>query len=235
VSLILEALRKSESERQGARLPGLMTPAPVTRPRGTRWLPWLLLPLTLALGLGAGWLYRERAVPSPLITDSAPAAPGAETPPPAPVSLAPPPPAGDSRPAALPAPPAVAPDPRIAETVAAPDATPAAAASDSAPIALPPATPDPVAPGQPAAEPTAAVADHVLLDLMPPSQRAGLPDLKLSVHVFSEEASRRFAVIDGRRVQEGDSLRGDLHVREIRREGVLLDVAGQPWLLPRPR
>ena len=69
---------------------------------------------------------------------------------------------------------------------------------------------------------------------MPPPQRAQLPPLKLSVHVFAEDAERRFAIVDGQRVQEGDALTGAIRVRQIQADGVLLEIAGSSWLLPRP-
>lgn len=256
MSLILEALRKSESERQLGQLPGLMSPViPVRRRRPYR--RWLLLALVLALGLGGGWWLALRvAAPSaptvPLgpaeqagraaakvtatsATASAPgsnpdgaAMPAAPTPvdpptaSPRPVS-----PPGAAPSATLPAPEAVA-NPAPPPTASASIAPPAPA--DSPTVATPvAAAPDAVAP------PATTIADSVPLSQMPAAQRASLPALKLSVHVFAEEPARRFAIIDGRRHVEGDDLGGGVRLREIQRHGVLLDVGGQPWLLERPR
>lgn len=69
---------------------------------------------------------------------------------------------------------------------------------------------------------------------MPAADRARLPALKLSVHLYAEQSDRRFAIIDGRRVTDSDSLANDLTVKAIVPEGVLLVFEGRTWLLPRP-
>ena len=64
MSLILEALKKSEAERQLGRAPGLMSPTlHVTRRRGpSPW--WGVLGLALAIAAGAGWwVMRDSGAP----------------------------------------------------------------------------------------------------------------------------------------------------------------------------
>jgi general secretion pathway protein B len=63
--------------------------------------------------------------------------------------------------------------------------------------------------------------------------RAALPPLQLSMHVWNPDATRRFAIIDGQRLGEGGKLAGVV-VAEIRRDGVVLDIDGRQYLLPRP-
>jgi general secretion pathway protein B len=53
------------------------------------------------------------------------------------------------------------------------------------------------------------------------------------MHVYSTEASKRFAIIDGQRVNEGSVL-GSALIEQIRQDGVVLSVQGQSYLLPRP-
>lgn len=61
MSLILEALKKSEQQRRLGELPTLATPAPLARRRRSA-LPWLAL--AIALALVAGWWFgREPAAP----------------------------------------------------------------------------------------------------------------------------------------------------------------------------
>lgn len=253
MSLILEALRKSEAERQVGRLPGLMTPtAPLRRRRSKAPQMLITAALLIALVAGAWWLGRQgQPVPMPAQVTAPTAAPAPATnadQAPAPAAAGPqrsadaggaaaakqaaeparPAPA-QHRPATdLPLPgtvasaPATAPAPAVAPATAAPG--PAAAVdADHAMARVEPAT-TPQAPAVP--EPF-----FPTLEQMPAAQRSGLPTLKLSVHVYADDPAARFAIVDGRRVQEAAELAPGLRVREIRRDGVLLDVAGQPWLL----
>jgi general secretion pathway protein B len=93
---------------------------------------------------------------------------------------------------------------------------PAPAPSDVAPVAAPPAED---------ALPTLAI--------LSPGERAALPALKLSMHVWNETPAKRFAIVDGQRIVEGAQLGGAV-VTQIRRDGVELDVNGRRVLLPRP-
>lgn len=235
MSLILEALRKSESERQMGQPPGLMSQAAQSASRGERraaplWA--LLVVLVLAVGLGAWWLGKQngngsaaptaseaRSEPSPVVAEpTPPSAPVAAEPPPAAATAAPP---GqmvvvDSRPAV--APPA-------AEPTSQPELKPESTPPDlikPEPATATPSTPEAAAPVLPPD-----------ISLMPSAQRSALPPLKLSVHVFHQQPERRFAVIDGRRVLQGEALNNQISVQSIEREGVWLQIDGQSWWLPR--
>lgn len=96
MSLIYDALRKSEQQRRAGEVPTLATDpgwgvrrTPPPR-RGRRWLPWLLVPALAGLGF-AGWYASRHLHPAPTevagVTDApaAAAAPGA--PAPAPVTV----------------------------------------------------------------------------------------------------------------------------------------------------
>lgn len=266
MSLILEALRKSEAQRRLGQAPDLHAPVATTAPRG-RLPRWLVPALALMLvGAVAWWLGRmavpdpsngtatEAVVePTPLPLPAATTDPGppatraelpAERPPPAPGAE---PATEPARPAA-PAPPASrpevatrpAPDPRPAPTPqAAPPAAPAAPAQRTDVVATEavapaaPATPSgTVEPSPPPVEETDAGLMR-LADL-PAATRASLPPLRISMHVYSEEPARRFAIIDGRRVGEGGLLEGQGVVESVRRDGIVVDFDGRRVLLPRP-
>ena len=94
---------------------------------------------------------------------------------------------------------------------------------------LPPAIamPAPPAPPLPPAEMLPSLAT------LSAGERAALPPLKLSVHVWNSDPSQRFAIVDGQRIIEGAAL-GNAVVAEIRRDGIVLDVNGRRVLLPRP-
>ena len=68
---------------------------------------------------------------------------------------------------------------------------------------------------------------------LPLATRQGLPALKVTMHVYSDDQARRFAIIDGKRVAEGGILGNELNVVEIRRDAILIDSRGTRFLLPR--
>ena len=81
MSLILEALKKSEAERRLGQVPGLMTPVQRAAPRRDSRMPLLIvLLLAIALAVLAGWWWMQReAAPSAARDDAR----RAEAPPPA--------------------------------------------------------------------------------------------------------------------------------------------------------
>jgi general secretion pathway protein B len=241
MSLILEALRKSEAERQRGRAPGLFVEQ-ARAPARSRSVPawaWGLAALLVLVLVAWGWREWERAglaseVATPL---PAPAAVGAVPAPQlaeaalqstdvAPMSAAPI--------AVAPAPPQPAPPPPA--TASAPAAPAPFASSPPAPAApLPPAVARSEAIGAPPPAPVAEAPDVVpSLSSLGANERARLPPLKLSMHVFAESPAQRFVILDGQRLGEGASPASGLVVQEIRRDGLVLAVDGQRFLLPRP-
>lgn len=221
MSLILDALRKSEAERKRGQAPGLFSPMPMPPSRRRRTPVWPMVVGAIGLILLAAIAIRYW--PGDATREESSAAPAVE-PPAMPVQVAAP-----STKASAPAPapaqvaPAVPPPSTSAPVAAQPSPAPVVAAPLPAPTlpAPAPATPEPANDTLPG------------LALLPPDQRANLPPLKLSMHVWSEQPARRIAIIDGQRVSEGSSLSGAI-VAEIRRDGVALDINGQRYLLPRP-
>lgn len=221
MSLILDALRKSEAERKRGQAPGLFSPMPLPPSRRRRAPVWPMVAGAIGLILLAAITIRYW--PGDATREESSAAPAVEPPPmPAPVAA---PSTKASAPAPAPAQvaPAVPPPSTSAPLAAQPSPAPVVAAPLPVPTlpAPAPATPEP------ANDPLPGLA------LLPPDQRANLPPLKLSMHVWSEQPARRIAIIDGQRVSEGSSLSGAI-VAEIRRDGVALDINGQRYLLPRP-
>jgi len=60
-----------------------------------------------------------------------------------------------------------------------------------------------------------------------------LPALHLDVHVFATKASERFVFINMRKYHEGSTLQEGPSIERIRRDGVVLDYKGLRFLLPR--
>lgn len=213
MSLILEALRKSEAERRRDRAPDLrleLPPVPRRRAPAARPLLWLGAIALAVLALALWLALRGRA---PVVTSTPPATapaarPAAETPPlatPLPQVVARPAPTGTTIP------------------IAATPAAPIAAARPSPP------SPPPVAPPPPAPAPTPASAP----DAIPDIASTGLPPVKLSMHMWDADPARRFVILDGQRMGEGDR-NGALLVVAIDRKGVVIERDGIRARIPLP-
>jgi general secretion pathway protein B len=85
------------------------------------------------------------------------------------------------------------------------------------------------------AAPVAAQAEaiHPLQD-MPVSFRSELPKLTVDVHVYDNNPLRRFAIINGKKYREGDTLVEGPHVSEIAEGGVVIEHHGSKVLLELP-
>jgi len=241
MSFILDALKKSESDRQRQNGPALFE-VRVAPPR-TRLPLWAIaVALLLVVNLGVVmWMllrHQEHAA-TPLASSTA-----------APVTG-----------------PAAAPVAAQPQTVAASTAAPAAAATPvpvvatSAPVsagtAPPASTGAPPAPGAapPAAESTNAedyapaeerapspLASHVrrgtesgvpLYQDLTTTPGTQLPQLRLDLHVFAARPQDRFVMINMHKLREGDTLPEGVHVESITPEGAVLSFNGSKFLLPR--
>ncbi len=232
MSFILDALRKSEHERQRHTGP-LLAAAPGTS-RAAR-TPWIFVGLGFLLalnlvGLVAFWIWRDtREAPS--------VAPPDEPPPPA--SL-------PADPATRSSAPAMAPErlirPLTDEALdTGPELPPAAAPSAPEPELLPEthagrtttsaATPSPPVGTANVATDSAGVPT---LSELEPAATAGLPVLNLDLHVYLPDASRRFVFINGTRYAEGAALKEGPIVERITRDGAVLSHRGVRFLLQRP-
>jgi len=260
MSLILEALRKSEAERQIGRAPGLLTPmAMATAQHSDRrwWLAGsLAVLLVIAIAL-AWWLGRNGqsaangANQSAIASEPTPAAGTPPLDPPAAVvaattqeqtATAPDavdpasPPATRPLPAAGPSDFPSDPDFESTERESLPLPAPASAPAATVVEPVDPAVPAevPVSAALPATPPAAEGPAATPFRTLTESERAGLPPLRLSMHVFNAEPSRRFVMIDGRRRAEGDTLAAEVKLAEIRREGAIVDIRGRLVLIERP-
>jgi general secretion pathway protein B len=252
MSFILDALRKSEAARRRSEAPDLFAQMPQAQPlpqAPPRWPWWTLgVALAIALSIAVGLLTRRAQAPvaaAPAVENAVESAtenaienaiengdiaaasqagagelatPEAEpvvpselarnqTPPPAQVVSAPP--------VAAASPPAFTP------IATAPPAPPPAASLPAPSPASAPAT-APVA--TPAPPPT---GDRIFSAAeLEPALRRELPALKLSMHLWNETPARRFIILDGQRLKEGDVLgegvSGEIVVERIDRDGAVL-------------
>ena len=202
MSLILEALRKSEAERRRGNAPDVaMELPPAAAPRRHATPAWLL-PAVAAVALllvFAWWWNGREPAPSPLPDATAPAN-----------ALAAAPPSQDT-------PTVVVRQPALQAPIAQPVPEPAAPAApprgitpitygDRDDAASPPAPPPQVMP--------------------PPPPPAAAPGIKLSMHMWDAAPAKRFVILDGQRMGEGER-NGDLQVIEILRDGVIVERNGQ--------
>jgi general secretion pathway protein B len=224
MSLILEALRKSEAERRRAQAPDLraeLPPAPAQRRVAMPAWAWLL-PASAVL-LVAAWLLRmpDRVNPPDVATGPSAATQDDEKRPALPVvpRLSPPTVVASPKPTPVERTPEVAvPSPAVAQptAIAAPKPIPVPTEPEPAPVA-------------PAAD--AGDSDILQLSDLSAAERKSLPPLKVSMHMWDGDAARRFVIVDGSRLVEGDRI-GDAVVTAITTDGVLLDWNGRRLKLP---
>ncbi|MEZ5507682.1 MAG: general secretion pathway protein GspB [Gammaproteobacteria bacterium] len=226
MSYILDALRKSEQERQRGKLPDLNSfeepksdaPARNIWPWITTvviavnitviavvWAPWRG-PAPIAVPAQSAPVQQAHPVPAPFTAPPQAAYTQPVSPPPAPVQSAPAPvlPPRESGP----------------PTVVVDNRPPV----QSAPTRVDPAMPEPVPDVQPGdyAAPAPNVAYLPQLDELSPADRAGIPDMTFSSHMYSSMPRFRSIIINGKRLKEGEYFTSTLQVREITEKGVIM-------------
>ncbi len=226
MSFILDALRKSDAERQRAATPGLAD-VRYARPDTSRrnlWLPVLVLVLAAnAVFLGIQWFGQE---PAPV--------------PPAPVMPGPP--------AVAPATDVIRPLAREAELpgtdveaefapapVTGPEPVPAPVVVEAAEPDPPATMADAVAPAPAPAAPSRIVPGDDLPTAEELMARGGLnvPLLNLDLHVYSDAPAGRFVVINSRKYKEGAQTAEGPTVDTITADGVILSNQGRRFTLSR--
>jgi general secretion pathway protein B len=214
MSLILEALRKSEAERRRGNTPDVaMELPPVSAVRARTTPAWVLPAAAIAIVALLAWAWwSQRGTGGDAMMQPAATA-GAE-----PVIDTPAPPVVVARAATPPAPPpSSTPMPPTEAPVAAPAPAPAAAIAQPAPQ---PARPSP--PPMPVETRDVAEIDTT-----------SIPPVKLSMHMWDESPARRFVILDGQRLAEGER-HGELTVVAIERNGVVVERGGQRARVPLP-
>jgi general secretion pathway protein B len=232
MSLILEALRKSEHERQREAGPALAM-VPESRPerRSPKWLPVLVVLLALNIVVLAAVLLRDSG-PEPAAVTTAPppaAAPAepaqqtaagqaAEATVATPLPLPEKPTRHEVRPLTTELPPASG-SARAAPAPATTTSSPAARTTSAAP-----------------ADSTATATEDARLprfaDLVVRGE-LNVPHMHLDIHVYSGDPAERFVFINMRRYNEGNATQEGPKVERITRTGVVMNYQGQKFLLTR--
>ncbi len=215
MSFILDALKKSENERQSNAPPQFATvPADPDSPGTPRWL-WVLGGLLLInLFVVVALLTRESPPVTATVVDAAAR--------PAPLDETPPPRAA-------------------ADTFAerldeARQALPARNAEASASLDATPANSEPAFRATRAAMPASSANSLALLPSLDELRLNGevdLPAMHLDIHVWSDDRAERFVFIDMDKYRERDTMSAGPVVTEITRDGVVLEYRGRRFMLPR--
>ena len=231
MSFILDALKKSEAERQRQASPGLIEPA-IVRPRGS--------PRTLTIGLLALLGVNSLVLGIVLLRRPSASAPSRANPAATATAL----PASAAVPGAPHARPDAAPMPSGS---ALPSPGDAAGFAPEVPVTSPenPIVAEARARLNAAGSPPSVSADGTAPD--DPSNLETLPTLAqmhfagtdtlaplhLDVHVYSPDPAQRFVFINGHKYVEGSTLAEGPRIVRIRPDGVELAYHGRRFLLPR--
>lgn len=229
MSFILDALKKSESERQRRRDPTIAE-IPYGRPRRTQamWMGLVVILLLVNLGVLLFVLWPEKAQPPQIPSAAAPAA-----------TTAPVPAAAPPQSAAAPVAPPAEVRPLATEALAGPATEPEEATATESDLINPPSEPKLVRSiGAAAARAPAerAVPDSGGVPTIAALGGAGalnLPELHLDIYSYSAEPSKRFAFINMRKYQEGQAISEGPTVQHIVGDGVILEYRNQRFLLSR--
>ncbi|WP_405235750.1 general secretion pathway protein GspB [Lentisalinibacter orientalis] len=258
MSFILDALKKSENERQGQRGLGVAD-VPVAReaPGAPAWIWWLLGLLAVNVVVLLAVLLRPGAEPTADASTDPPAAAPAETrTATVPERVAPelaalvdrtrterlsttPPDSGYGSPdeeparAAAATPAAVMPAADAADDAEAADAVRAESGSPDRDAAQQPQAPAAGSRTGAAASGEEQALTLPTLDELRVRGDTGLPDLHLDIHVWSEQPRGRFVYVNTTKYREGDDLTEGPRVASIVRNGVVLEHDGRRFLLPR--
>jgi general secretion pathway protein B len=223
VSLILDALRKADAERERGSVPSLHSqPLAATAPSAPRkprarpsWL-WVAIGVAIGLAGAATWVMVGSDAPPPNAAarpERSPPGIPAAAPPPA-VPVAPPPAAG-----------AISPPPALARGDAQPIAEPApwrppderkdarAEAKNGAPAPV-------------AATPAAADTPVYTREQLPPNIRSELPQFAVGGSIYSSNPAARSLIVNGQLYREKDRLTQDLSLEEIKLKAAVFSFRG---------
>lgn len=232
MSFILDALKKSELERQRQAAPGLVE-AGIARPR--QRLPGWAIAVCVLLGINLvvllvvlvrGWMKPHAAGAAAAIVAAAdhPAAAGSD-PPWSPLDAAP-----------IEGAPVYAQEVPVTAAAPVPEPSPATAPAVRQPAPVSSAAPavrrrDPLLSDrnyQPDEDENLPSVNELTL-----TGAQALPELHLDVHVYATNSAERFVFINMHKYHEGATLQEGPTIERIRRDGVILNYQGLRFLLPR--
>ncbi|WP_428100685.1 general secretion pathway protein GspB [Candidatus Rariloculus sp.] len=224
MSFILDALRKSEDERQRDAAPSISrAPMTVPRDRLPRWAMGVMVALAVCvLALTGAWWSSQRSSEVPSGATVSPENVAA-------------PPVVQSRPRTVPRASSVDPRPapveaRPASVEASAGAEPQARAASDPSRSLSALVVEPEERAAPVAESTSPAGPLPSLGEIR-AQGIAIPVLDLQLLSYGAAADERFVFINGARYVEGELVEDDLRVVAIRRDGAVVSRRGREFLL----
>ena len=218
MSYILEALKKSEQERQLGHVPDISMVQETSHAPASRWPRWLLAALVVNALILAAIVWRPWEMEKTQPVDQA--AVPTSTPTPIPAEIQP-----------------IVEDSPVEKL----ETAPAAAAHSAPPVVdlpapvtrMPPPPPAPIYTPEPIRVETEPVLPPRWQDLSI-EERNHLPAPRIDVHVFAREPTRRFVLINLRKYQEGDTVDEGATIESILADGIVLSYQGQRYRVERP-
>ncbi|MGC1508439.1 general secretion pathway protein GspB [Ketobacter sp.] len=227
MSYILDALRKSEQDRQRGKVPDFHSnPSPVSSESGKRLNIWAVIAIAVVLiNLTLVAVFWNRLMPDSAEQPTAVAERPASDSVPEPVQQQP------AEPASIPA-------PAIPPSVVAEDSS-ATEASVGQPVSPAQQQNEPqfetIRPAQSStgeSEDTVETGSVPQMAYVPQIEelssidRQNIPDMTFSSHMFSSVSKYRSVIINGKRLKEGQRYNNDIVVREITESGVVMSQGG---------
>jgi len=238
MSFILDALKKSDSERQRQTGPALLEVRHASPRNGLPVWALVLGALLLVNIVALGWfLTRSRAAPAaaptPVAVESATPAsspPAIALPTRAPTASAP----SETPAAVLPPQQSLPPAPAASEVGNPADYEEALPEGSAAARRLPATSDEDDAASFAAPARSAAGRDFApTIDKLPASISSQLPQLHLDMLVYATRATDRFVLVNMQRLREGESTRDGARVEAITATGVVMSYRGTRFLLER--
>ena len=208
MSFILDALKKSESERKRQDSPGIASIPESSQPKPAAKWPWVVTGLLAVNLVVLGTIVMKPEAPVEPASDA---------------SVAPEP---DPEPATVPE---SQPVTEARETTTRRAETPVAAAVE---MPAPEPEVETVAAVTPEPLPTITEGLPTLRELQAAGQLQ-LPEMHLDIHVYSGQPADRFVFVNMSKYTEGSTLNEGPSITDITPDGVVLDYFGTRFLLPR--
>lgn len=244
MSIILDALKKSERERQAGQVPGMSAVVSESVSDRPRWMLWLGVVLALLNIGGVGyWIYREHSVTVPVspnatanlgesaasqkelttlsLTPQKLPPPADLTPPQAPIQMMPPQEPVQQRPN-VPMPERLMP-PANPQTFVREEEDPVDAELEA----------EGVSKSEALAPRNKIGMGLPMINDMPETFRSRIPSFRITMFAYSENPQERFVIVNMKKLVAGDVLPGGVLLIEIRAENLVGELDGQKFLIPR--